>query len=440
MTDPGPSERARTAAARLLADRVGLRLDPAIRGRLSRCLTDAAAARSEDLATYVTSLTAQPAAFQDLLNRVTVQETAFFRDPKQFAALTAHVLPDLAPPVTIWSAGCSNGQEPYSLAMALDEAGCPSWRVVATDVSTRALERARRGRYAARELTGLSPERRERYLVPAGSAWEVTPALRSRVDFVHHNLVADPPPLEAGQCPVVFCRNVLIYFGSEEVVAFLERLARWLSPGGWLFLGYSESLWQVTDLFTLTHLGDAFVYRRPDPAAVLTETRPTASARASAPDDDPHRLAATARPSRGRDTTAAGRPAKGTRGRPRPARPAPARLDPAPGATVGAVRAAGEAAMAAGDYVGAITAFRKGAYLDPDQPIAHLHLGLALEGAGDPPAARRAYAAARAALERGGTGGVEVTLEGYQVAELVRLLDDKLAEPAPGLRSPEGRA
>src|SRR5205085_8077855 len=96
---------------------------------------------------------------------------------------------------------------------------------------------------------------------------------------------------------------------------------------------------------------------------------------------------------------------------------------------VGDLLAAGEAAITAGDYPAAVAAFRRCAYLDPDRPIAHLHLGLALEAAGDGPAARRAYAAARAALERGDTGVVEATLEGYHVAELVRLLDDKLADP-----------
>ena len=392
MTDAGTYELALTTLGHLLARRVGLRLDPALRGRLARGVIEAAEAQNQDLTTYVASLDAHPAALQDLLNRVTVQETAFFRDANQFAALAQRVLPDLAPPVTIWSAGCSNGQEPYSLAMALDESGCSAWRVVATDLSTRALERARRASYSAAELEGLSPERRQRYLVPAGSRWEVTPALRARVDFAHHNLVADPPPFGAGQCQVVFCRNVLIYFRPEDVVAFLERLAHRLLPGGWLFLGYSESLLHVTDSFTLLRLGDAFVYRRPGPAQ---PKQPLA--------------------------------------RPRRARRPPASLP-----TNRDLQAVGEAAMSAGDAAGAIVAFRKCAYLDPDEPIAHLHLGLALEAANDMPAARRAYTAARAALGRGGeTGTSEVALEGYHGAELVRLLDEKLTAFAPERRTPE---
>jgi chemotaxis protein methyltransferase CheR len=404
MTDSNVSEPALAAAAHLLARRVGLRLDPTIRGRLSRCLIEGAEAQKQDPDTYVASLDGHPAALQDLLNRVTVQETSFFRDRNQFAALADHVLPALTPPVTIWSAACSNGQEPYSLAMALDEAGCTAGRVIATDVSTKALERARGGRYSARELGDLSPERRSRYFRPAASSWEVTPALRARVDFAHHNLVADPPPLAAGRCQVVFCRNVLIYFRQEEVVAFLDRLARWLPPGGWLFLGYSESLWQVTDRFALVRLGDAFVYRRPESMTGSPERAPGARAGSSTPEPRP-------------------RPVGPAESRPR--RPAP--TAPLPASSVGDLLAAGEAAISAGDYENAIVAFRRCAYLDPDQPVAHLNLGLALEAAGDPSAAGRAYAAARAALERGDTAAIEVTLEGYHVADLRRLLDDKLA-------------
>ena len=430
MTGEDVSERALTIAAQLLARRVGLRLDPAIRGRLSRSVIEAAEARNQDLATYVASLDDQPAALQDLLNRVTVQETSFFRDPKQFAALVGHVLPELAPPVTIWSAGCSNGQEPYSLAMALDESGCSAWRVVATDVSTQALGRARRGRYSARELAGLSPDQRQRYFLPAGSSWEVRPALRTRVDFAHHNLAVDPPPVEAGRCEVVFCRNVLIYFRQEEVVSLLERLARWLPPGGWLFLGYSESLWQVTDRFTLVRLGDAFVYRRPDPGTTgATERRRRTPAKTSPSDARPRRATSAAESPTVRDASAAAGPSE----------QAPTTRTPAPAPTFGELLAAGEASIATGDYESAIAAFRRCAYLDPDQPIAHLHLGLALEASLDQSAARRAYAAARAALDRGDTGAVEVILEGYHVAELVRLLDDKLSELAPGRRTTERR-
>lgn len=398
------------AAAHLLSRRVGLRLDPAIRGRLARCVKDGAAASGEAEQDYVARLDRDPDALQDLLNRITVQETSFFRHPDQFAALAQHVLGQLGDgPVRIWSAGCANGQEAYSLAMLLDESGRESWSIVASDVSTNAIGRARRGRYAERELGGLSTERRRRHLVAAGDGWEVVPRLRQRVEVLRHNLVSDPPPFDPGTASVVFCRNVLIYFRQEEVVTFLERLATWMAPGAWLFLGYSESLWQVTDSFQLVRVGDAFIYRVPPADREAT--------------NDPPRRTKTV--------------ASGPRARPRAARaPQPARAEPgaakvpAAATSVAQAMAEGEAAMSAGDNLAAVAAFRRAAYLDPDQPTAHLNLGLAFEASGDRVAGRRAYSAARAALDRCDTAVVELTLEGYHVGELRRLLQIKLGGDA----------
>jgi chemotaxis protein methyltransferase CheR len=397
------SESALAAAAALLGRRVGLRLEPAVRGRLLRCLQDEAAARHQDPDSYVASLSSDAEALQALLDRVTVQETSFFRDPGQFDVLATEVLPTLASPVVVWSAGCANGQEPYSLAMTLAEAGLTDFLVVATDISTKALERTRLGRYAERELRGLSTARRERFLVPAGQEWEIVGDLRKRIRILQHNLVSDPPPFPVGRCQVVFCRNVLIYFRQPEVVAFLDRTARWLPPGGWLFLGYSESLWQVTDVFALVRLGESFVYRLPSPAS---------------PSPPP------VRPETSRRSQPAPAPAPVRKRAPAASAPAPAVPERLP--SVSALMASGELAAAEGDLGRAIAAFRQAAYVDPDQPISHLHLGLVLEESGDVMAARRAYGAARAALTRCDTAAVEAALEGYGVVELARLLDTKL--------------
>lgn len=396
------------AAGRLLARRVGLRLDPAIRGRLSRCVAEEAAAHHVDAADYVGRLDEEPKLLQDLLNRVTVQETSFFRDPGQFDALRT-ILPGVPSPLVVWSAGCANGQEPYSLAMTLADAGVPAWRVIATDLSTRALTRTRAARYADRELRGLDDDRRARHLSRFGHDWQVADTLRSRVEVLHHNLVAEPPPFEPGTCDVVFCRNVLIYLRPADVLAFLERLALWMRPGGWLFLGYSESLWQVTDRFQLVRVGDAFVYRHRDPHA-----------HAPQPSGSGQRVAHPGVLSAGQ---------KRNSERPRPARRPRPVVHAAP-LEVQDLLAAGEAAMNAADLALAVATFRKAAYLDPDQPVAHLHLGLALEAAGEEAAARRAFGAARAGLDRSGTAAVETVLEGYHVDELVRLLDAKLGASA----------
>jgi chemotaxis methyl-accepting protein methylase len=402
------TERAVDEVAQLLSRRVGLRLDPAIRGRLARAVRDEAARCREDQATFVESLESDAGRLQDLLNRVTVQETSFFRDPAQFVALATHVLPplrDTGERVRIWSAGCANGQEPYSLAMVLAESGIADWQVIASDLSTDALARTGAARYRERELRGLSAERRSRHLVRAGDDWEIAPDLRARVTIVRHNLAADPPPFAPGECQIVFCRNVLIYFGHDDVVAFLERLVKQLSPSAHLFLGYSESLWQVTDRFVLVRLGDAFAYRPAVPGMTSPPARPT-------PPDAP---APTRRPRPARIDPAEA---------PRPKRTPAADRETQPSALE--LMAEGEAALDRGDHTGAVTAFRKAVYLDPDHPMAHLNLGLALEVIGDDQAARRAYAAARSALDRCDTAAVESTLEGYHFDDLVRLLERKV--------------
>ncbi len=385
-------------AARLLSRRVGFHTDPSVRGRLSHSVTAAAKAHHLPVPDYVAALDRDPAALQDLLDRVTVQETAFFRDPAQFAALAEQVLPSLPAPTRIWSAACANGQEAYTIAMVLDEVGHGGSTVVATDISSQALDRTRQARYSSKEIRGLSAERRERYLSAVDGKFEIVPAMRERVDVARHNLIADQPPVPAGSCSIVFCRNVLIYFSHDEVVKLLDRLADWMAPGGWLFLGYSETLWQVSDRFDLVRCGEAFLYRRHDGTGVPAPQR--------------RRPAAPARPATKRPLTAR--------------RPSPPAAAPTPPTAV-ELLAAGEAAIQAGDNATAITAFRKCTYLDPDQPVGHLYLGLALEASGDGTAARRAFAAAKRALEIGETGVLESTLEGYHPDELVRLLDLKLA-------------
>jgi chemotaxis protein methyltransferase CheR len=196
-----------------------------------------------DPAAYVDRLGSDRHLFQSLVDRVTVQESGFFRDPDQLDALQAHVVPALGRPVRAWSAGCANGQEAYSLAMTLAESGAAGWEVAATDVSSLAVDRTRRARYSSREVAGLSAARQARHLVAHSGEWEIAPSLRAPVRVLHHNLVTDAPPFAPGECDVVFCRNVLIYIRTEETLAFLDRVARCLAPDGWLFLGYSESLW-----------------------------------------------------------------------------------------------------------------------------------------------------------------------------------------------------
>ena len=175
--------------------------------------------------------TASPRAatpLQGLLNRVTVQETAFFRHPEQFEVLARDVLPTLPRPVKIWSAGCANGQEPFSLAMLLEEQGIAG-SVIGTDLSTTALQRTVAARYVTRELSGLSPRRIARHLTRTRDSWQINPAIRGRVRTLYHNLL-DPLPLEVQSCQVIFCRNVLIYLSPDHTRAFLRADRRHVPP------------------------------------------------------------------------------------------------------------------------------------------------------------------------------------------------------------------
>ncbi len=348
-----------------------------------------------------------------------MQETSFFRHPGQFDALGRDVLKTLTPPVTIWSAGCANGQEAYSLAMVLDEQGSPG-SVIATDVSNSAVRRTAGAHYLSRELNGLSGTRRRRYLLGGPDDWEIQPFIRDRVTVQHHNLVTDALPEYLARCQVVFCRNVLIYFSPEQATAFLTRLAGQLAVGAYLFLGYAETIWQVTDLFQPIRIADAFEYhRRRDQATPAGSGRPRGAPLMQKPARRP-----------GRSTTRRGSASPGPGGGSL-ARPTAAKAIPASTAQLTDVARIGQAAAAARDFPAAIAAFRKCVYLAPGQPMAHVHLGLAFEASGDHPSAGRAFLAARSALDRCDPTEVVAALGGYRVEELVALLDSRLAGPCP---------
>lgn len=359
----------------LLAGRVGLRLDPALRARLTRCIEEEAIAARMTVSEYALRVAADPDLFQLLLNRVTVQQTAFFRDPQVFEAIATELLPKLDGPVVAWSAGCANGQEAYSLAMILAESRVRQWTVLASDISTSALGRTRAARYTGPEVEGLDDRRRLLHMTPIGSRWEVNRELRDRVRVVHHNLISDASPLLGVSCQIILCRNVLIYFSPTQLTAVLERLARWLSADGHLFLGASESLWQLTNRFRLKRVGQAFAYvtegyseeRRREVRTITAERR----------------------------------------------RPP----------TVSQLLAGGEAAAGAGDFRSAVELFRRATLLDPNHPLAHYQLALCLErdGRGEP--ALQALRNARAAFERCDMSEIEAVLEGYRPEEFIRVID-----------------
>lgn len=201
-----------------------------------------------------------------------VHETRFFRDEASFDLFRDWVLPELLrrpgqPAVAVWSAGCSSGQEPYSLAMILGErlpAGVKK-RILATDLSEAALARARAGVYHELEIhRGLTPERRERYFTAVGHGdWRINDALRESVEFRPLNLVKEWPavlPMD-----VVFLRNVMIYFDQETKKALLARVRRVLRPGGFLFLGGTETALMTDPQYRLIEKKKSWCYQTPGP-------------------------------------------------------------------------------------------------------------------------------------------------------------------------------
>ncbi len=226
--------------ARVLADVAGVSFAGGLDRALRAGLSGAAAALGTDADGVARRVLARdPEAIAALVEHSVVGETAFWRHPEQLAAV-GRLASSSAGPLRIWSAGCATGEEPYSVAIALLEAGRAGAgdHIVATDVSERALAAARAGAYGPRALRKLPSELVARWF-EQGERLRVVGAVRGLVAFARHNLVRDDPPAGA-PFDVVLCRNVLIYFGPTTAAEALYRLAGALRPGGTLVLGPVE--------------------------------------------------------------------------------------------------------------------------------------------------------------------------------------------------------
>lgn len=209
-----------------------------------------------------------------LLDILTINETAFFRNRPQFEFLEGVAIPELAEEkkkqgdflFRIWSAGCSTGEEPYSIAISAIESLTPrsAWeiRVYASDLSLTALERADRGIYPVEKLQGLSPERESRYFSQTEEGYRIRDEVKRIVIYDFHNLKHENGLRDLD---VVFCRNVLIYFDPAEQQRVVAKLVRALRPGGYLFLGHSESVQGQFDDLKFVHHGRGTAYRKVAP-------------------------------------------------------------------------------------------------------------------------------------------------------------------------------
>ena len=218
---------------------------------------------------------------RNLVDLLTVGETYFFRNANHFKALVDNVLPELIdkkirkisgngserPSLRIWCAGCSTGEEPYSLAMLLREnlPNFPDWEVLilATDINRMALDTAKLGRYGSRSVSRVPKEYLEKYFTVHGKEYSLSTSIKRMVEFTSHNLVGDLYAHEAMlDLDMIFCRNVTIYFDLATTKAVMSRFAEHLAPNGYIFIGHAETLWNVSDEFEPVELPGTFIYRK----------------------------------------------------------------------------------------------------------------------------------------------------------------------------------
>ena len=208
------------------------------------------------------------AEWQNVMNALSVQETYFWREFDQIRALVQTLVPqwharNTATTLRIWCAACATGEEPLTIAMALNEAG---WferapiEIFASDGSSKAIERAMKGVYRERAFRSLPPHLRERYFEKEDAGWRVRRDIHSRINWGVANVIDEDQIGPLASADFIFCRNVFIYFSESAIGRVVRSFARFIRPPGYLFVGAAESLLRLTTDFTLTEIDDAFVY------------------------------------------------------------------------------------------------------------------------------------------------------------------------------------
>jgi chemotaxis protein methyltransferase CheR len=211
-----------------------------------------------------------------VMDALSVAETYFWRETDQIHAIVHHVVPSLLradpyTPVRIWSVPCASGEEPLTIAMALEEAGMFERGPIAiagSDASPAAIERARAARYRERSFRTLPPALRDKYFQRDGDLWAASPALRGRVSSLSVvNLLSPAEVAPRAAVPIIFCRNVFIYFSAGAIQRVVTQFERAMPTPAFLCVGASESLLKTVSRFSLDEIGGAFVYVKRDPDA-----------------------------------------------------------------------------------------------------------------------------------------------------------------------------
>lgn len=257
----------------LIEERAGIHFDASrerfFSTRVREHLHERGYARGTDLLRAVRKTNVE---YEALLEKLLTQETTFFRYPAVFEAFEKRVLPELhvkkfwknPRTLRVWSAGCSTGEEPYSIAITvLDSLSfAEAWEVeiLATDIGRIALKHAERGVYTGRSIASVNDKQLANHFSQVHGGHQVKNRIRKMVSFAQMNLAAS---VYVGRMDLIFCMNVLIYFSEERRRALVQRFYDSLEPGGYLFLGHSESISKMPVKFQAIVLGDCILYRKP---------------------------------------------------------------------------------------------------------------------------------------------------------------------------------
>jgi len=224
----------------------------------------------DSVKTYFTTISTNKEELKAFLDSITTNLTRFFRNQAQFDAFEKYVIPELIhnikkgtsnTTIRIWSAGCSTGEEPYSLAMLLSEILPPLWKfeILASDISLKCLMTAKEGFYADNRIDGIPPNYLAKYFEKVEGGYHIHPDIQSKIKFDYHNLKND-----SGQrgLDVVFCRNVIIYFDEAAQTAVMNRFWDAMASKSFLFIGHSESLFGMNTKFEFLKTEWATLYRK----------------------------------------------------------------------------------------------------------------------------------------------------------------------------------
>ncbi len=243
-----------------------------LKTRVARRMAALGIDKAQDYVFMVAYADPEGVEMQALANLITTNETYMFREYEQLQAFANHCLPEVLDAkqargqktLRIWSAGCSSGEEPYTLAMILQEIfpQAQSWdcSIVATDIDENMLQKVEAARYGARSVNDVPAEYRKKYLMAVGDEYVVRPRTAALVETMHLNLHDRMAMRAMRGFDFIFCRNVLIYFDDQSRKSVVDHFYNALNPGGYVFLGHSESIGRVTTAFKLKRFENHLVY------------------------------------------------------------------------------------------------------------------------------------------------------------------------------------